>query len=242
MRKSLKFEQKDLFINIVILAYVLIQLFFYILVTFIGVKDIGYLINYSSIALNFLFSIFLILIIRKKTTMIVVLALLFTLLADTGLIILEKWYSLSVFFFLIVQVLYALYLHSFNKRLSLKNDLFLRISLAFVVEVVAYGLIREKYDFLLFITLLYFTNFCINLILALLNSRQNVLFAMGLTLFILCDISLGLYNSRDYLNVSNNGIVMAIINCPIDLVWMFYYPSQVLIVLSMKYNRMVQND
>ena len=106
-------------------------------------------------------------------------------------------------------------------------------------EVIALVVLKENFNGLVLVSLLYFVNFVINLFFTLMNIKQTILFALGLLLFILCDISLGLRMLGDFIDVSNNSFIQAITTAPIDLVWMFYFPSQVLIVLSMKYNRMV---
>lgn len=222
--------------------YTVIQLVAYIYAVFIGTSGINYLIDYGSITLNFIMAVILFLFLKKKDSLIVLIALEFTLLADTGLILLEEVEAVSVFFFFFVQLFYALRVRQYSVKLSLKWDIILRLGFLVLLELAAYFLFRENFTWLVGVTLLYFTNFVFNFILAIINTRQNILFAIGLFLFLLCDISLGLRMLDEFMNVTNWSIIQMIIACPIDLVWMFYFPSQVFIVLSIKYNRMVNEE
>ena len=58
-----------------------------------------------------------------------------------------------------------------------------------------------------------------------------VLFLIGLVLFLLCDINVLLFNLSAYINVSSQMYAMLQIASTV-LMWAFYLPSQVLIVLS----------
>ena len=100
--------------------YTLIQLIAYIYAVFIGTSFKIYLINYGSIALNFIMGIVLFLFLKKKDSLIVLIALEFTLLADTGLILLEDVETVAVFFFFFAQLFYALRVRQFSKKLPLK--------------------------------------------------------------------------------------------------------------------------
>ncbi|MDD3348361.1 MAG: hypothetical protein PHD85_01745 [Bacilli bacterium] len=220
-------------------CYVLIQLIAYILSVFIGISGKNYIINYASIVFNFLMGLLLFIFLKKNDSLIVLIALVFTLVADTGLIILEDVETISVFFFIFVQLCYAIRIRQFSLKLPLKFDIIVRFGLVIMFEVIALVVLKENFNGLVLVALLYFVNFVINLFFTLMNIKQTILFALGLLLFILCDISLGLRMLGDFIDVSNNSFIQAITTAPIDLVWMFYFPSQVLIVLSMKYNRMV---
>lgn len=223
--------------------YTLIQLIAYIYAVFIGTSGKSYLINYGSIALNFIMGIILFLFLKKKDILIVLIALEFTLLADTGLILLEDVETVAVFFFFFAQLFYALRVRQFSKKLPLKWDIILRLALLVIVELLVYILLQENFTWLVVVTLLYFTNFVFNFILTIINTKENILFAIGLFLFLLCDLSLGLRMLGNFIDVTNWNIIHMINTLSIDIVWMFYFPSQVFIVLSIQYNRMrMKND
>ena len=235
-------EKKWSIISWMLGCYVLIQLSGYILSVFIGISGKNDIIDYASIVLNFLMGILLFRFLKKNDSSIVLLALGFTVIADTGLILLEDVETISVFFFVLVQLCYAIRIRQFSIVLPLKFDILVRFGLVIMCEVLALIVLKENFNGLIGVTLLYFVNIVINLFFTLINRKQNILFTLGLLLFLLCDISLGLRMSGDFIDVSNNSLIQTITTAPIDLVWMFYFPSQVLIVLSMKYNRMVNNE
>lgn len=229
-------------ISIILSFYVLLQLTAYIFSVFIGVSGKNYLIDYTSIVINLLVGLLLFLFFQKKDTLIVLIALAFTLVADTGLILLDNIREISVGAFVIVQILYAIRVRQLVLKLPLWFDIGLRSGLVVIGEMFAFLMLRENYDCLITITVVYFVNLIINLTFSLINFKQNIIFAWGLILFALCDISLGLSNLSDFININNSILINGVINFPIDLVWMFYFPSQVLIVLSMKYNRIVKDE
>lgn len=231
-------KQKSI-IPIFLGCYVFVQLITYFYSVFIGISEKSYLVDYSSIALNFLVGLILLIYLKKKDSLIVLIALEFTLLADTGLVILDGVETASVFFFIFTQIFYAIRVRQYRIKLPLKWDISLRISFIFLLEGIAFLLLQEKMNWLVVFTLIYFINFVFNLIYAWINYKQNILFALGMLLFILCDLSLGFSMIDNFIDITNNCLLQAIIAIPIDLVWMFYYPSQILIVLSMKYNRIV---
>ena len=60
---------------------------------------------------------------------------------------------------------------------------------------------------------------------------RSVMFFTGMILFLLCDINVLLYNLGEYINIDSAGFNNAAEVAPY-LIWLFYLPSQVLIVLS----------
>ena len=61
------------------------------------------------------------------------------------------------------------------------------------------------------------------------------LFAIGLTLFILCDTIIGLENLESYISLSSDSLIYKMINVGFNLAWVFYLPSQVLIALTINH-------
>lgn len=143
-------------------------------------------------------------------------ALCFTVVADWFLLVRDEHYTLGVCLFIIVQLLYAYRLSRleggsrpvFRARLAL-SALFLGLSL-----------------FPLWCAALYFINLCLNTAGAWIRKRRGsggVLisrFAWGLLLFVCCDICVGAWNLGLFPGFTRVGM------------WLFYLPSQVLIVLS----------
>lgn len=141
-------------------------------------------------------------------------ALLFTAGADWFLLVKNSHLELGLVLFLVVQTLYLLRL----RRLGAGSNLWLRsmLALALGLAVTALGMISV----LNLLVALYFSQLLSNTVLAW-YARKWV-FATGLTLFVCCDVCVGMYNL---------GILHAFAAVGM---WLFYLPSQVLIVLSAK--------
>ncbi len=140
---------------------------------------------------------------------IVALAMTFTVAADLFLLVLNQYYFFGVLLFLAVQIIYCIRLAFL--RGSFKYKL---LPLRFL-PIILLCLI----DKLIAVSLLYFVNLCCNTIEAW-NLNKRLIFAVGLTLFIGCDICVGAYNLGLFPAFTRIGM------------WMFYLPSQVCIVLS----------
>lgn len=141
-------------------------------------------------------------------------ALLFTAGADWFLLVRGDHLILGVALFLVVQSLYLIRL----RRAGAGTRFLLRCGLALLLGAAVYaaGLVSG----LNLLVALYFSQLLSNTILAW-NSKKR-LFALGLTLFVCCDICVGMFNLDMLYSFTSIGM------------WLFYLPSQVLIVLSAK--------
>lgn len=162
-------------------------------------------------------------------------ALCLTVGADWFLLVLDKHYTLGVALFLTVQGLYAYRLYLFRgKHASVPGFgfriLFLILLILCSVQLayMAYGW-RDgppRYSvtqtlwstFTSLLPLYYFINLCINTFEAFALKKHT--FAVGLLLFACCDICVGAWNLALLPSFTRIGM------------WLFYLPSQVLIVLS----------
>ena len=144
---------------------------------------------------------------------LVLFALLFTAGADFFLLRNVRL-ILGLCLFLVVQTLYLLRLH----RDGVSGGYWLRVALALImgVAVTALGML----SLLNLLVALYFSQLLSNTILAW--CARKWVFAVGLSLFVCCDICVGLYNLGLLHSFAAVGM------------WLFYLPSQVLIVLSAK--------
>lgn len=165
---------------------------------------------------------------RSRDGRLVTAALCFTVAADWFLLVRDDRYTLGVCLFIIVQLLYAYRLYRLRGRAT--PALLLRLAL--VVLWLAL-LIIEPTGAPLWCVALYFLNLCLNTVEAwmlTLKSPQGPplsRFAWGLLLFVCCDVCVGLWNISIFLpaplaEFSRVGM------------WLFYLPSQVLIVLSQR--------
>ena len=147
-------------------------------------------------------------------------ALALTALADLFLLVLNRYYPLGVAIFLVVQTLYLLRL----RRDGADSALWLRAGLALILALAVYGL--GMLSPLNLLVCLYFSQLLSNTCLAwTVKGRSQRLFALGLTLFVGCDVCVGLFNL--------SGLVPdALYQFARVGMWLFYLPSQVLIALS----------
>ena len=146
-------------------------------------------------------------------------ALALTAGADWFLLVRNDCYAAGIALFLCVQTVYFLRL----RRAGADSGYFLRSGLALGAGLAVYALHMASPTNLL--AALYFSQLASNTLLAwTLKGPRWQTFALGLTLFVGCDMCVGLYNtlppeSPRYFAVSIG-------------MWLFYLPSQVLIALS----------
>ena len=147
-------------------------------------------------------------------------ALALTALADLFLLVLNRHYGVGVAIFLAVQTLYLIRL----RRDGADSAPWLRAGLALILALAVYGL--GLLSPLNLLVCLYFSQLLSNTCLAwTVKGRSQRLFALGLTLFVGCDVCVGLFNL--------SGLVPdALYHFARVGMWLFYLPSQVLIALS----------
>lgn len=214
--------------------YFLLVMFIYFLFIFIDLSNkhtgnyYSILLKYISILIFFLTS----LLIGKKghsltDTHLLQSALLFTLCADTCLLILN-YFKLGIFFFCIVQILYIIR-HTFLYHINIRKDkLFIYLILIVILSFILNIILPETVDSQLYkVAIVYAILLTTSLLFAL---RYKGLIAYGLILFFLCDINVAL----SYLIHSYS---IYIFHIPLRfitsfLVWIFYFPSQLLLTLS----------
>lgn len=168
------------------------------------------------------------------------LALMFTVIADGFLVLATNPIQApGTSFFACAAITYFVYLFMKEPRKIRNIHLLIRVLLVIVVLVIAAIVLKEKTDYLSMISMFYFTNLVLNIVFSFATFRTNKLLSIGLVLFALCDIVVGLSAGANvYIPVKEGGIIQAIINAPINLAWLFYLPSQVLISLfSLRANR-----
>lgn len=140
---------------------------------------------------------------------------LFTLIADLFLLVLNKHYEIGLTSFIIVQIIYIYYLGNIDNK-HYKSFMTIRFSLLVIAYIVIYFM--KNADLLTKLVLFYFCNEFISAIEACFT--VNKLFALGLILFVCCDVCVGLFNINIGLPFTS------------FLMWIFYLPSQVLINLN----------
>lgn len=181
--------------------------------------------SFSSIVLCFVYA----LIMLGKPLLVTGLA--FTVGADYFLVTYTpSWQLPGMACFLVVQFLYALFLH----RQGFKwGYLAVRLCLMALITAIALIVLKENADPLAIISVLYYANLVMNTVMAFAKFKRFPLLAVGFVLFILCDTVIGLQvASGGYLPISETSLLYKILFMDLNLAWLFYLPSQVLIALT----------
>lgn len=176
--------------------------------------------QYYGILVCFLFSLYHLVKLRNKRSLLFFLAGLFTAFADYYLTYRMDNYLLGVSLFCVVQTFYAIIFID-------KKSILLRIvTLLVTYPIVINGL--KVNDPIALLSIYSIVNLIYNVIFAFI--KKDYLAAAGLLLFLVCDISVGLCNIDSYLPSSNFLHEIQTIASP--LIWLAYFPSQTIIQLS----------
>ncbi|MBO5213036.1 MAG: hypothetical protein J6B60_05795 [Clostridia bacterium] len=205
-----------------------------ILAYFIFVSDADFtaVASFLSIVCAFLFSL-LFLDVKSKSALIQ-LGLLFTMCADSFLVLAEPIrQSEGMVFFSLTQTCYFLYLYlSDSNEKRKKVHICVRACAILIAEAVMVSVIRDKTDFLSVISLFYIANLATSVVFSYTQGRKMRIFAIALTLFIMCDILIGLSSAIGvYFDVSESSLIYKIAHPGFNVAWVFYLPSQILIAI-----------
>ena len=168
-------------------------------------------IKYSGILLCLLYAL---LCALRGGDKLVFPAMIFTAAADWFLLVRGDHLGIGVALFLVVQSIYLIRL----RRMGVGSMVWLRVLLPLLFGTTLVFLHAANPLFLL--TALYFSQLVSNTVLAWHGKKW--MYAVGMTLFVCCDICVGMFNIG--LALSFSTVAM----------WLFYLPSQVLIVLTAK--------
>lgn len=184
-------------------------------------------LRYLSVVIAFAAAFFLWFIRRTKEQAFLLVAMVFTAAADVFLVLLDRFYELAVGLFFIAQCLHAF-------RIGIGAGKKPAKSVAFRIAASALGLVFlflfRQCSLLMMLGVFYAAELCFNWIdsgLAIRREPRFLLSFIGFFLFILCDLTVGL-NGVGH----GFGIPDSVIGLSANLTWVFYLPSQVLIVLS----------
>lgn len=164
-------------------------------------------------------------------------AMLFTLLADYFLVAKEEADNLAgVTVFLGTQLFIFLhiYVNDANPK-SRKANIFIHLLVTVVTVLLAYAILGDDINSLAIISVIYYANLCTNAIFAHRIGRGGTVLTIGLILFALCDVNVGL-SALDSLYVGGfpeGSFLYNLINSDVDWIWIFYIPSQTLIPLTL---------
>jgi hypothetical protein len=244
-------KQKGAKVNTTLL-FVILQTILYVIFLTLDLTDsstsLSNGIKFSIIVLCFCYA----LIFGKGTNKSIIFclqaALFFTVISDLLILILD-YYFYGVVTFIIVQQIYDIYLTilKFNRKaveeksvkpfvyVLLRRFMF-RLAIAFLIYFLL-GLVGINLEGLIIVSVYYFICIFTNAISAasIAIQRKNnmgvVLFTIGILLFLLCDINVGLFNISGFITMPEK-IYRSIYSISSILMWTFYAPAQVLISLS----------
>lgn len=222
-------KKKSIPLILFILIHLILYLFIYAFKIITGKTET--IADYIVVISCFLFSLVYFIIKRNSNTLIFLIAFLFTILADTNLLILDDNYELGILTFIIVQFAYFWYI---LKNMYTKDNYSYLIAIRLITIVIGViaSLIVQTDKLLVCLVIIYISNLVINLIISIIPRKRNLLFSLGLFLFLLCDICVGCYNIGDIIDISNTSLFYKIANLPFNIAWLFYHPSQVLLAIS----------
>ncbi|MBQ7374161.1 MAG: hypothetical protein IJW64_06375 [Clostridia bacterium] len=186
-------------------------------------------LKYATICLCLVFTVYK-LPFSSIDGLLVFLALLFTVASDTFTLLINDYFTLGVSLFIPAQLIYGLRMRVWAEK-PLYKSIIARFSV--IVAVVLGATVAQIADGLTLVTAIYFSMLLYNAIESVFFAKtfKRILFCIGLWLFICCDVCVGLYNLTDVLGVAVNKEVF---NFASIMMWGFYLPSQVLIVTSIR--------
>lgn len=156
---------------------------------------------------------------------LVAVAQCFTVGADWFLLVLNRDYLVGFLLFMIVQLCYLVRLgrmqsnclgFSPREKAFLRRLQTIRRALPLPLLLLTMAIVPSLPD--LWVVLFYFCMLVLNTVTAFALKKRT--FSIGLLLFVCCDVCVGLYNLGLFTAFTRIGM------------WLFYLPSQVLIVLS----------
>lgn len=175
-------------------------------------------------------------------------AMLFTLAADYFMVAIEEIDNQTgVTVFLGTQLFFFLHtlVNDPNKKARITNIIF-RLSLTLIIVFVAYRVLGDMADSMAIISVIYYANLCSNAIFAhrIGARRGGVVLTIGLILFALCDVNVGIsaLNELYVGGFPEGSLLYNILNTELDLVWIFYIPSQTLIPLTLLFSNNKQKQ
>lgn len=164
-----------------------------------------------------------------KDAVTVFCALVFTAVSDLFILVLDDYYEVGLVTFIITQSLYL-----FRLYCGRLQRIWITLAVRAVLAAAVLGLVGGLAGLSLLVAevglyIVMLTVNCVEAFLLIRRGRYNVLFAVGLLLFLCCDVCVGLHNAGNVLGLNLPARLCVFASWAI---WIFYMPSQVLITLS----------
>lgn len=216
--------------------FVAIEIAFGVLILFVDTGITKYL-EFSSIALAALFPI--IFINPNKNAFSINIGLFLTVFADIFLVLINPInQNVGMIFFVIAQLCYFLFLYANTESKAQRvSNVVTRLVLTTAIIVASILVLKEKTDFLSIISVIYIANLFVNLLFSYIGGKKSIAFGIGLTLFVLCDVVIGLQQALGtYITVAESSIIYKLAFSGFNIAWACYLPSQVIISLFSIYS------
>ena len=159
-------------------------------------------------------------------------ALLFTVGADIFLVLPKKLeYGFQVAgtsLFCVTQIFYFIYLfkNTESKNMRIAHAI-VRASAVVIAEIAVICVLQEDLDFLSVLSLFYVANLAVSVAFAYTQGLKRLPFAIGLTLFLCCDLFVGFSVAiGTYIQVAESSWLYKLVFSDFNFVWFFYLPSQ----------------
>ena len=185
---------------------------------------------FSAVALAFVFALCFI----KKDAGVLLLCggLLFTVCADICLVLPQdlqyKHQVLGMSFFSVTQLAYFAYLFwkTESKNMRITHSI-VRSFAVLLAEIILLIVLGKNTDVLSALSLFYIANLATSVVFAYIQGKKSLLFAIGLTLFLCCDLFVGFSTAiGEYIQIAESSLLYKIIYADFNFIWFFYLPSQ----------------
>lgn len=188
--------------------------------------SISSIIKYVSIILCFLY----VLCSKKKERSVYIMAGLFFTVVSDYFLLLTDYFAAGMLSFSIVQTIYCIYCSKNMKQYLLKEVI--QLCMIGFILLGLYNSLPIEIDMVLMLSIYYFVHLVSNVLCSWIRSREGQgrkIFAIGMTLFLLCDIHVAIFNVGNYLSFGSSKVFQIMYAVATVAMWFYYLPSQVLI-------------
>lgn len=218
--------------NIVLMAFGIIEIIIYVIFNVLSATLPGdpIYLKYAGVLLCLAVSASMIYFMRDGDAVVLTCAFVCTAISDLFILVLDTYYQIGLVTFMFTQTVYLYRLYK-DRMSKIKYTVIIRVALSILLMALVDVIMKTGINFMLAEVCVYIVMLAGNVIDAFLLSKRglkNIIFAVGLALFLCCDICVGLDNAVGIIGL-NLGAAGPVIQF---LIWVFYMPSQVLIVFS----------
>ena len=205
-------------------------------------RDVTYgILTVSSVSLA---CIFVLVNYKRKGWFLLALAFINTVIADTflsGLALLDFNQIIAMCFFIVVQSCYFLILYTNHTTVKQKViHVIVRSAVSIIAVLLTVLVLKEKTNALVIIAMIYFANLLVNVVYAFIQIRLSLLLPIGLLLFVLCDIFIGISVLYQMFPFPTDSFLYTLNTFISNPAWMFYVPSQTILALTVKENLLIK--